>query len=146
MDEGLGFFGNLALGRLASSADANADWRATEAFFRGIRRRGKIAAQQANLENVIGQYNQLAAEYNYAVDVAKQWMSWGEARKQQIAQLKPDLAAANRRAEDSAAREADLRERLDAAEGYIQVMGKNAERQESEVNRLLIEIEHLKRG
>lgn len=146
MDEGPNFVASWALGRVAGALDANANAQATLAFFDGLRHRGRIAAQQETIDTVIGQYNQLAADYNYVVDVAKQWMSWGEARKQQIAQLKQDLAAANRRAEDSAAREADLRERLDAAEGYIKVIQSNSKERDMEINRLRIEIEHLKRG
>jgi chromosome segregation ATPase len=101
--------------------------------------------QDDAINDVILKYNHLVREFNQLFDVARQWQSFGEAKKQQIAQLRQDLANANQRALDAEAREADLRERYDSAEAYIKVIQKNAGRRESEINRLLIEIEHLKR-
>jgi hypothetical protein len=145
MDDGLGFFGNLALGRIAGAIDANADAQATVNFFEGLRHRQEIEAHESAINEVVLQYNQLVQEFNRVVGVARQWMNWGEEKKSQIAQLKQELATASQRARDAEAREADVRERYDAAEAYIVVLNRQADRRVSEVNNLLIEIEHLKR-
>ena len=145
MDDDVSFVTSYALGRLIGAVDANANLQATLGFFESLRHRREMEAQESAINDVILQYNHLVREFNQLFDVAKQWQNFAEVKKQQIAQLKQELAAASHRARDAEAREADIRERYDAAEGYIVVLNRQADRRESELNNLLIEIEHLKR-
>ncbi|SRR6266568_2022366 len=153
MEDGLGFFGSLALGRIASAVDSAADWRAAEDLFRGMRHRAELADQQGALGDVIAQYNQLVDEHNRVADVARQWMRWGDERKREIAQLKQDLAQANQRAQHAESQLAAVQdakrltvEKLDSLEKSHRFAAESLERLRSEYDDLAWAHKRLKEG
>jgi chromosome segregation ATPase len=141
----LGFFESLALGMIAGDT-VTRDWPRLAAEASAARRlRNEAAAQDQVIDALIAENEHLRAIFNALVAAAEQVQREANTAAQEYAQLRQELAAANERARQADAREAETKQTLGLAEKEVKVLRRTSDERLSDMERLEHEIILLKR-